>query len=257
MEPTLPRPASSFWATTPRPRRFQQPETGRRRRSWPGPRGPQVARDSCCSLSSRVEPDPPPTLSLHASLPLDRSEGRASQRLALLPTLSSSLPALSISPSTSFPAAISKRSSWGAGCFKTPEILLLDEPTRGIDVGRTSRDLPAHRSARAAGQGHRARLQRHRGADEPVRPHRRAVRGPPGRHLRARTSFRTKPCWPPPSKATNSSISTARPETRLDDEPFARPPPLPRAAAPPLVRPGRLPGHAAGARRSWSVSSAL
>ena len=53
-------------------------------------------------------------------------------------------------------AATSRRSSWGVSSPATLEVLVLSEPTRGIDVGAKTRDLPADAGARGAGRRDRS-----------------------------------------------------------------------------------------------------
>ena len=72
----------------------------------------------------------------------------------------------------------------GRWLFREPEVLLLDEPTRGIDVAAKFAVYRPDRRARPQGERPRGGLQRGRGADARVRPDRRAVGGAAGSRLR-------------------------------------------------------------------------
>ena len=88
----------------------------------------------------------------------------------------------------SSPAATSRRSCWRARSSATPKVLLVGQPTRGVDIGAIEfihrrLDRPARR-----GRRHPARLGRARRDHEPLRPHPRHVRRP--HHRRARRGAR-------------------------------------------------------------------
>ncbi len=69
------------------------------------------------------------------------------------------------------PAATSRRSSWPSGWPPRPKVLIVDEPTRGIDVGTKAE---VHRLLS------RARRRGGRGADDLLRPARRSSAWPTG-----------------------------------------------------------------------------
>ncbi len=73
-----------------------------------------------------------------------------------------------------------------------PRVLLLDDPTRGIDVGREGRDLPRDRRALQAGDRHHRHEQRAARVADAVRPHSRAVRRSPDRRIPTRRVQRTR-----------------------------------------------------------------
>ena len=86
------------------------------------------------------------------------------------------------------PAATSRRSCSARRCMTEPSVLLLDEPTRGIDVGAKLEIYELINRLTDAGQGRRAGVERAAGADGHERPHRDAARGPRRRRVRARRS---------------------------------------------------------------------
>ena len=112
------------------------------------------------------------------------------------------------------PAATSRRSSLGKALMTEPRVLLLDEPTRGIDVGAKVEVYELIEPARGRRQGRRAGLERtartagHERPDPDAarRPRRRAVRarrGDPGTPARrgaasgrARAKRRAEHCAP-------------------------------------------------------------
>ena len=73
--------------------------------------------------------------------------------------------------SARFPAAISRRSCSRSWLSMKPQVMLFDEPTRGIDVGAKSEIYDLMRAARRRGRRHPDDLERHGGGDRRQRPH--------------------------------------------------------------------------------------
>ena len=73
-------------------------------------------------------------------------------------------------------------------------VLILDEPTRGVDVGAKSRDLRAHRRAGRARGGHPAHLQRSARGAGPGRPGGGHARGQARRYHRRAQATRSGSC---------------------------------------------------------------
>ena len=64
-----------------------------------------------------------------------QSREREEQRQRVCRPLRIKTPHLSTDMAQSSAAAISRRWCWPSGCATQPQVLIFDEPTRGIDVG--------------------------------------------------------------------------------------------------------------------------
>ena len=87
------------------------------------------------------------------------------------------------------PAATSRRWRSADGCRSSPRVLLLNDPTRGVDV-ETKREiyLRAARAWRPTGVADRAAELRHAGTGASLRPRRGVPRRPDRRHCCTRTA---------------------------------------------------------------------
>ena len=96
-------------------------------------------------------------------------------------------------------AATSRRSCWANGWRRTPRVLILDEPTRGIDVGAKSEIYALMDQLADQGVGDPDDLQRPGGNPRHERPRAGHARRPPRRRAaRARHCPKRRSCtWPP------------------------------------------------------------
>ena len=136
-----------------------------------GHRGPQDARACISSPRSRD----------NVALPLGRPAGalrhaRASAASAALAARRGRRRSAFAAPASTRPparcrAATSRRSSSASGWRPAPRVLLLDEPTRGIDVGAKQEIYDLIFELARRGPGDRRGQLRAAGAAAPVRPH--------------------------------------------------------------------------------------
>ena len=87
-------------------------------------------------------------------------------------------------PITSLSGGNQQKAIIGRWLLTEPKVLLLDDPTRGIDVGAKAEIYRLMDELCRAGPGHHRHLQRAARAAHGVRPHPRAVRRPPDRRVR-------------------------------------------------------------------------
>ena len=156
-----------------------RPRRRRRRRDRDDPRGPQGAVPG--AVRARSGPTSP-SRSCAVSAPADCSvPGASGPRPSGSPRASTCGCARSSSRSAPCPAATSSGRSSAAAFATEPRLLLLDEPTRGVDVGAKAEIYELIDRGRRARHGGAGRLLRAGGAAVDLPPDRGAEPRPAGR----------------------------------------------------------------------------
>ena len=93
------------------------------------------------------------------------------------------------SPIGSLSGGNQQKVMFGKALRLSPRLLLLDEPTQGVDIGAKDQIHSLVETRRRRGRGHARRIHRHRRARAPLRPCDRAGRRPRGGHAAAATEI--------------------------------------------------------------------